>query len=130
MDAHTYHYSTCYPPTGCMSTYMVRRCTEYCQMGMTYVSTWVKTVEVRIRMKCRINSLSFTGMSWISDDQMTQNTSMRHKIKVPDETAENNLIRRKTPWLTETHISNVVMMSDELSHELLFSTLYYCRYCR
>ena len=23
MDAHTYHYSTCYPPTGCMSTHMV-----------------------------------------------------------------------------------------------------------
>ena len=70
-------------------------------MEMTCVSTSVKTVEVRIRRKYVNNSLDFTAMSWISDDQMTQNTSMRHKIKAPDETAEINLIRRKTPGLTQ-----------------------------
>ena len=74
-------------------------------MEMTCVSKSVKTVEVLIRRKYVHNSLDFTAMSWISDDQMTQKACLRHKIKVPDETAENNLIRTKTPGLSQIRIS-------------------------
>ena len=88
-------------------------------MEMTCVSKSVKTVEVLIRRKYVHNSLDFTAMSWISDDQMTQNASMRHKIKVPDVTAENNLIRTKTPGLSQIPFSGYPLNFWRLKGETL-----------